>query len=268
MSRASEKPFGERKIVHGRLLAAKALKVLVKKEVRSEPPPDGNGFGVRGLNSEARHRLNQAVDAAGGRRKIADLTGIPLSTLADALDGKSEPRFSLVAAVAEKAGRSLDFIVYGAGPDAPLVIVGKGAGPGFVGLPMLEISASAGLGLAAMPEQIGGGSVIAFREEFLRAIGVNPRRAEVLRAQGDSMEPTIRDGDLLVVDRAIDRLIDNGIYVLVYAGMVLLKRVQALRDGSVVLKSDNPQYAPEPVPPSEVHELRIEGRVRWFGRPI
>lgn len=229
------------------------------------------GFGVRGLNSEALERMRAAIEEAGGLRKIVDATGIPASTLSDALAGKSEPRFSLVAAVARAAGRSLDFLVYGEGPGGRLpvgLVEAKGAGPGFVGLPALDIRASAGAGLAAVPEQLGGGSLIAFREDFLRSIGVNPRFAEVLTASGDSMEPTIRDGDLLVVDRAIDRLVDNGIYVLVYTGMVHVKRVQALRDGSVVLKSDNPQYAPEPVPPSEVHELKIEGRVRWYGRSI
>lgn len=97
---------------------------------------------------------------------------------------------------------------------------------------------------------------------------VNPRFAEVLVAVGDSMEPTIRDGDLLLLDRSIDRVVDNGIYVLVLAGMVLLKRIQTRRDGSVVLKSDSERYDDETVPAGEVPDLRIEGRVRWFGRTI
>ncbi|MBH0619495.1 helix-turn-helix transcriptional regulator, partial [Salmonella enterica] len=80
--------------------------------------------------------------------------------------------------------------------------------------------------------------------------------------------PTIRDGDMLLVDRSIDRVVDNGIYVVVFGGAVLVKRVHIRRDRSVVLRSENAVYPEEVVPADEVPDLVIEGRVRWFGRTI
>ncbi len=83
------------------------------------------------------------------------------------------------------------------------------------------------------------------------------------------MEPTIRDGDLLLIDRSIDRIVDNGIYVVVVAGMVVVKRLQTRVDGSVVLRSDNRErYDDELIAAHDVPDLIVEGRVRWFGRTI
>lgn len=82
------------------------------------------------------------------------------------------------------------------------------------------------------------------------------------------MEPTIRDGDTLLLDTSIDRVKDNGIYVVVIDGLVVVKRVHMSRDGTVTLISDNQLYPPEEVPAAEVPEIRFAGRVMWFGRSI
>lgn len=131
-----------------------------------------------------------------------------------------------------------------------------------------DVRASAGNGALTTADELEGGDFVAFRADWLHRIGVSPRQAEVLIAIGDSMEPTIRDGDLLLIDRSFDRPKDNGIYVLVLGGMVLVKRIQTRRDGSVVLLSDNQRYENEVVPADELPDLKVEGRVRWFGRTI
>lgn len=110
--------------------------------------------------------------------------------------------------------------------------------------------------------------MLAFRSDWLRRVGINPDFAHVLTNRGDSNEPTIRDGDVLLVDTSIDRVIDNAFYVVVYNGQALLKRVQILLDGSVILSSDNKNYQPETVKPADVPSLRIAARLMWFGRSI
>ena len=137
---------------------------------------------------------------------------------------------------------------------------------GFVLVPKFEVQASAGGGIDNGALAHGPSEMIAFREDWLRSLGVNPRFAQALVARGDSMEPTIRDGDLLLVDRAIDRVVDEGIYVVTVAGLVLVKRLQMRRDGTLVLRSDNGRYEDEVVPPGELDTIVIEGRVRWIAR--
>jgi DNA-binding phage protein len=209
-------------------------------------------------------RLREAVKQAGGNAVVAQRSGIPERSLANYLSGSTEPKVFALSALADACCVSLDWLTKG----GALAQMPNSASE-FSFIPRYDVRASAGPGAIVPFEDIDGTrQFVAFRTEWLRRIGVNPKTAEVLVAVGDSMEPTIRDGDLLLIDRSIDRVVDNGIYVLVIAGMVLLKRLQTRRDGSAVLKSDNARYDDEVVPANEVPDLRIEGRVRWFGRTI
>lgn len=136
----------------------------------------------------------------------------------------------------------------------------------FAFIPRLDVSASAGNGSVAMSEEADG--MLAFRAEWLRRRGINPKMASALTANGDSMEPTIRDGDTLLVDRSIDRVKDNGIYVVVIGGLLVVKRVHTSMDGSITLLSENSVYPPETVKGDAVNDLVFAGRVMWFGRSI
>lgn len=46
----------------------------------------------------------------------------------------------------------------------------------------------------------------------------------------------------MIVDVSIRAIVDEGVYVVVLAGMVLVKRVQILPTGSILLKSANARY--------------------------
>ncbi|MCD2472737.1 S24 family peptidase [Jiella sp. MQZ9-1] len=129
-------------------------------------------------------------------------------------------------------------------------------------LPRLEVQMSAGSGLVPADEAVRG--LMAFQASYLRAIGVNPRHAYVLPVSGDSMVPTLCDQDLVVIDTSIDRVVDDALYAVVHGGSVRVKRVQLARDGSVILSSDNKDagYRDERIPASDLHELKIVGRVR------
>ncbi|PTW61383.1 peptidase S24-like protein [Breoghania corrubedonensis] len=82
------------------------------------------------------------------------------------------------------------------------------------------------------------------------------------------MEPTIRDGDVLLVDTSINAVRDNAIYVVVLGGLVLVKRLQIKRDGSLRLISDNDRFEAEDVPANEASDIHVAGRVMWYGRSI
>lgn len=57
---------------------------------------------------------------------------------------------------------------------------------------------------------------------------------------GDSMEPTIKNGQLLIVDRSIKDF-HRRVCIVVYEDKLVCKRVY-LGNDSVILKSDNPKY--------------------------
>ncbi|MFC6444605.1 S24 family peptidase [Shinella zoogloeoides] len=138
--------------------------------------------------------------------------------------------------------------------------------PEFAMIPRLDVQASAGGGRLAISEDPL--EYLAFQAVWLRSRGINPATARILTARGDSMEETIRDGDVLLIDTSINRIKDNAIYIVVYGDMVLVKRVHGRLNGSLQLISDNPRYPPEEVTSAEVDQLNIAGRVMWFGRTI
>jgi len=137
---------------------------------------------------------------------------------------------------------------------------------GFVLVPRYDIEASAGAGALAGEENVL--DYMAFQETWVRrALRVDPSRLALITASGDSMEPVIRPGDLLLVDMSVERVMDDSIYLVAIDDFLLVKRVQKLLKGLIV-RSDNPNYAPMTLGPDEVDEVRIRGRIRWIGRLI
>jgi phage repressor protein C with HTH and peptisase S24 domain len=134
-------------------------------------------------------------------------------------------------------------------------------------LPLLEARAAAGNNGGLRSDHLV--DFIAFSESFLKqTLRRSPKNLALLTASGDSMDPTIRDGDLLLVDTSARRIEGSFIYVLAIGGGLLVKRIDLRRDGSVILKSDNPKYAAEDVPAAETPTLEVLGQVVWQAGPV
>lgn len=131
-------------------------------------------------------------------------------------------------------------------------------------IPVLEVAASAGPGAFAESERVA--AAMHFDSTWLRRLNLNPENLSVIRVTGDSMSPTLDDGDDILVDQgdALDRLRD-GIYVLRLDDVLNVKRL--LLDSSrrrVTVKSDNPAYRNWPV--LDRSGVDVIGRVVWAGR--
>ena len=83
------------------------------------------------------------------------------------------------------------------------------------------------------------------------------------------MEPTIRSGDLLLVDRKKSQVKGDGIYLINLADGLMVKRVEWLLGGSVVIRGDNTLVSREQTLSStDLENLHILGRVVWIGSKI
>lgn len=221
------------------------------------------------FTADVADRLQKLFDGR-SRNAFARSVGIPESTFRSYFEGSSMS-FENAVRIAEATGVSLAWLAHGIGEmrpadDSPVVRGALADGDEFAFIPRLDVKASAGTGALAVSE--APESMLAFRSEWLHRRGINPAAAKALTAGGDSMEPTIRDGDILLVDTSIDHVRDNGIYVVVLGGLVVVKRVHVARDGAVTLISDNGIYPPETVPAADVPNVIFAGRVMWFGRAI
>lgn len=141
----------------------------------------------------------------------------------------------------------------------------RSRGAAMVLVPKLAIGASAGAGASIDGEPVEG--EVAFDPKWLRDLGADPRALSIIRVEGDSMAPTLNDGDDIMVDGgdAAARLRD-GIYVLRMDDALMVKRIARAPGGRVSVISDNPQYPSwDDMPPTSV---RLIGRVVWTGRRV
>lgn len=138
--------------------------------------------------------------------------------------------------------------------------------PSVVSVPRLSLGASAGPGSLDEDERAAG--LMAFDANWLRHLGVRPQKISIIRVDGESMAPTLSDGDEIMVNHDDDagRLRD-GVYVLRLDGVLMVKRVAlGPRRGLFSVLSDNPHY-PDwiDIDPALV---MIVGRVVWTGRRL
>ncbi|MCA8896196.1 MAG: S24 family peptidase [Amphiplicatus sp.] len=138
---------------------------------------------------------------------------------------------------------------------------------GFISVPILDVDASAGFGAHAADEH--GQARLGFEASWLRRLtNAKAPSLSIIRVMGDSMAPTLHDGDEVLVDASdgAARLRD-GIYVMRTDDTLVVKRV-ALKPGTkaITIASDNAAY------PSwhDVDRASIQfvGRVIWFGRTV
>ena len=136
----------------------------------------------------------------------------------------------------------------------------------FVLLPHRAEAAAAG---SETPPDPSGTEWMALRHDWIRAnCQVEPGDLALETATGESMTPTVRDGNTLLIDTT-DRTFRNyGIYVLEINGQRLVKRVQRKHDGTLVLISDNTAYQPDIVDKATADHVEVIGRVVWSGGPV
>jgi hypothetical protein len=136
-----------------------------------------------------------------------------------------------------------------------------------VSVPWLSVGASAGPG--AVPDNERAGAHFAFDAKWLRTVGAgDSKRLSIIRVEGDSMVPTLADGDEILVEAVEGReRLRDGIYVLRMDDALVVKRL-AINPSSrrVSITSDNSAYPSWPDCP--IKSVDIVGRVVWAGRRI
>jgi hypothetical protein len=84
------------------------------------------------------------------------------------------------------------------------------------------------------------------------------KEIDAIVVDGESMEPTLRNGSIVFVDRTKKHISKDGIFVVSTPGGLFIKRLNRKVDGSIELISDNKLYSTEVLAPNEV---QIVGKV-------
>lgn len=194
--------------------------------------------------------LKMAIDRCGNATELAKITGISNANISRWLKGDRDPRIGEFSPVLEYLGITMQL-------------------PGeeyydFSYIPKVAAVAGAGASLETSDAIVG---YYAFRTDFLGREHISERQSVLMDVRGDSMEPTLKDGDTVLIDQSEKEILDGRIYVVTLGDELRVKRVQKGWDG-IVLTSDNPRYSDIHIAARDLEAFTVHGRVRWVGKML
>lgn len=89
----------------------------------------------------------------------------------------------------------------------------------------------------------------------------NDHNITVLQQNGDSMAPTIKEGDTLFVDTSQVKIKEGEVFVFKFSDLYSAKRVQLVPGGGIMLISDNSNFMPVNMNSESLNEQMIVGKL-------
>lgn len=218
------------------------------------------------MDSSIHERLKEARGNL-GRDEFAEILGVHKNTLGRYERGESEPTSGLLALLCTKFGISPQWLLFGAG-EMKRDQVGENEVPNdveMIRVPKVKARLSAGNGSLETSGEIE--QFYAFRSDWLNR-KCSPGKCVVMDVAGDSMDPIIKDKDIVLIDKGQDEVIAGNIYAIGIDDGVLVKYVDK-EPGMYVFRSANQAYSSIRVDLNdESLNVRIIGRVLWMGREL
>lgn len=245
---------------------------------------------IQKTESEAFVERLKKITEGESNRSFAKRCEMSDALLGSYLRGEKTPGMDRLVAIASAAGVTVDWLATGRlpktrsslmaldepqyaspGPGTALKAEesrkGYGAAAGYVAIPLYsEIRAAAGHGVVNGREVAD--DALMFKEDWIRhELGARPQDLWLIRVHGDSMEPTLRAGDVILVDSRASRPDREGIYILRLGEALLVKRLQVMPGRKIRVTSDNTAFEPWMIDQEEgASDTAIIGRVVWSGR--
>jgi phage repressor protein C with HTH and peptisase S24 domain len=223
-----------------------------------------NGAGITSQSELARRSgvpqptINRILNGVGKQgpatqtlKKLATACEVSFQSLADGMDAERGATEGAVSVVPEPDIENLFVVPKTSHPD-------KAAGPVRIRTVRLRSSAK-GTEFAGQADERSGDEVY-LGKEWLQTRGYHDQSLIALAMDGDSMEPSLYAGDILVVNLSDRQPRDGEVFVLAYEGTVLIRRL--LRDaGRWWLCSDSAAQRRFPRKRYANSECSIIGRV-------
>jgi phage repressor protein C with HTH and peptisase S24 domain len=228
------------------------------------------GMANESLDLIFRSALEQVLNqqGRGAQAKLARSTKISASYLNDILRGRTYGSEETRRQIARALGMEYEeFLNYGR---RVLKIPAQSsemscAGSEFTYVPKVRPRLMPGGLSFEMSDALDG--IYAFRTDYLKNVG-QPKDMVLFEVSGDSMDPEIKHGDTVLVDKSQHEVIPGNIYGIGIDEEVVVRRVEK-SPGQIVLVSENSQkYQPIGVVVEGQSSVRIIGRVIWMGRKM
>jgi phage repressor protein C with HTH and peptisase S24 domain len=194
------------------------------------------------------------------------------SYLSEVESGKTKPSLELLLKISSITNYSLHWLLTGQGPlfieATELTVREDSASYGMLGefifVSRLTFEDEKGMDVKGIEAE--GRDRYAFRRQWLRSKG-NVEDLVLMEARGDSMDPTIADGDAVLINCAKKKVIDGNIYALRAKNAVMVKRLQPIGAARIKVMSDNKLYDSYEID-LESGDIEIIGQLIWIGREV
>lgn len=134
-------------------------------------------------------------------------------------------------------------------------------------IPQYNALGAAGNGRLNDHVEVKGGLV--FKRAWLSRMALREQNLHVIYAHGHSMEPTISDGDVVLLDQSQIEPRDGRIYLIRrHGGELIIKRLIQGITGGWIIRSDNDDkrnFPDQPISETDIDHLQIIGRIVWHG---
>lgn len=175
-------------------------------------------------------------------KELADYLDTPYDTLNNWIKRDSIP-LKTIEKVVQNEQLSYDWIFTGKNENN---IINDNLSDGYK-IDVLNIKASAGAGIENHIVEVIDTIIL---DKNLFKTPINPNKIKLIQVSGDSMFPTLNDGDFVVIDEAKSYGVD-GIYAINLHNQILIKRLKFKLDGTIQIISDNKDYEMEIYNPKE-----------------
>lgn len=226
-----------------------------------------------GQISEVAARLKELREGAGvSVRDFARRLDMPMGTYKhyeDRFKRRYLPRDFAQSVARELAKEGVDpaeVMALAGGEAFDVIEPGDNAPPGTALIPVYDVAASAGDGAIVEGYEPIAAS-LALPPDYLRRI--TKARVEdlsIISVKGDSMLPTLKDDDIVMLDRTKTSTAYDGLFVLRFRDALHVKRLsRGSSPDTVLIISDNPKYKDQEYPADQV---TVIGKVIWVGGKV
>lgn len=136
-------------------------------------------------------------------------------------------------------------------------------GADFASIPRIDAALAAGAGAENHSDAVI--ETLAFRRDWLNKNHVSPAAARLVRVAGDSMAPTLLDGDMVMIDTSRTSVRSGRVYAFRDHGETRVKRIELADEQTVILRSDNTGHPVEIRKVGQDDDFQILGQVVWSG---
>ena len=237
------------------------------------------------MSEELKERIQFRLEALGKSARSASLdAGLGADAVRNVLRERSKyPRGDTLRDLANALDCSIDWLMTGRNAQArghttlPKIPDGQMAGKA-----ISEIDIRAGMGgggeapLTVRTDALGNTMMTddvvgnwSFPDSYLRAeLRVKSDTARIIEVQGDSMEPTLRAGDRVMINTADKRPTPPGVFALWDGFGVVVKRIEHIPNSdppTIKVQSDNAYHGEYR---RTLDEVNIIGRLVWYARRL